>query len=232
MFFLYINTLLCSPINRFIVLIMVYLIYSSILNVTFCVSEQESLQKLLDQRDLLDIEIKKILDGSGVTVLKDNEVSSPCSKITVEPSSSVKKYLGASVILDGFFVEDSNGQPVFRTTHAIGKGSLNSLRELLPNGVIKQMTYRMESMSPELEVDFKDFNVDVLLRPTAKPVSLLEVKPFPPSPRISGMGGELFKSAWEERTLDERLKAPSFSISGDESPRLNGALINHFYKKK
>jgi hypothetical protein len=217
---------------RFIILISIYLIYSSFLNVTFCVSEQESLQKLLDERDLLDIQIQRIRDRGGVTILKDNEISSPCSKITVEPSSSVKKYVGASIILDGFFVEDRDGQPVFRTTHAVGKGSLNSLRELLPNGVIKQMTYQMETLSPEFKVDFKDFNVDVLLRPTVKSVPLLEVKPSPPSPRISGMGGELFKSAWEGRTLEERLKAPSFSISGEESPRMNGALIKHFYKRK
>ena len=88
--------------NRFIYLL-VSLIYSSIFNVTFCVSEQESLQKLLDERNLLgSSEIKRILDGGGVTVLKDNEVSSPCSKITIEPSSTVKKYLGASIIWMGF----------------------------------------------------------------------------------------------------------------------------------
>lgn len=233
---------LCSPRCRFIFLVMIYFVYSSMFNMTFCTGEQTLVEELLQKRKVasqtvesLDSQIEAILNKDGVTIVHDNDLPGSPPSISAENSNPSDNYVGASFTLNGYWFEGPEGQKIFRTTEALGHASLNSLRESgdLPPGFLHELTYMIENLSPELRIKFERFKVDLILEPTnLGPTPLPKVVSTPESPRLGHLGGSLFREMWEPRPLNERIAHIPYDANSPQNRGMGGELLKNFWKQK
>jgi hypothetical protein len=220
---------------------MIYFVYSSMFNITFCTNEQALVEELLQKRKVasqtvesLDSQIKQILNNDGVTIIQDNDLPGSPPSISAENSNSSDNYVGASFTLNGYWFEGPGGQKIFRTTGALGHASLNSLREsgVLPPGFLHDLTYTVENLSPELRLKFERFKVDLILEPTnLGPTPLPKVVPTPESPRLGHLGGSLFREMWQPRPLDERIAHIPYDVNSPQRRGMGGELLKNFWKR-